>query len=170
VIHCHRTPGALAVLEHWQRICRWQVRFERLCIGGKAPDSIDVLDHAIVVLIACFSMRDWLLNAWAGDKSEVEDLFSASWELQVCRDIANGAKHLDLTRPSVDAHHEIGRSLNPYPRPDEPKVELVLHAGGKRAGLADFCHSCVAEIRRWLEARGLTTEDGYATDAGLGPR
>jgi hypothetical protein len=168
-IHWHRPPGSLAVVEHWRRLQRWEERFEKLCIAGKVPASIDVVDHAVVVLMNCFNMRDWLLNAWTGDRSEIDALFS-SWELQVCRDVANGIKHLDISRPSVDAHHEVVRVYNPWPRPGEPREELVLHADGRSSELAAFSRACVMQVRRWLEARDLTTDKEHNTVAGLGPR
>lgn len=110
------------------------------------------------------------MKAWPGEESEVYDLFNSSWELQVCRDIANGAKHLDLSRPpSVDAHYQIALSRSYWTETGAPRNEFVLQAGGKRAELSEFCRACVEQLRQWLVTRGLTSEDGHKF-AGFGPR
>jgi hypothetical protein len=136
----YRNPFSYPPDEHWHRIKRWYRRLLEI----ESDESPEFTDYAIVVLLLCFSMRDWLINSGV-EKPSVDGLFS-SIELQVCRDVANGTKHFRIDHPSVDRHHEIIRTYVPPLPNGTSRNKLVLHAGGKSYGLREFCAECVRQI------------------------
>ena len=140
----YRSPYEYSPLEHWHRIERWRDRLRAV----PDDDTTDFLDFSIVVLLHCFGMRDWLLRSGM-DEAQVSALFSST-ELKVCRDLANGTKHLDVSHPSVDSHHEIVRAYRPWRRPDESESELRVHAGGVSYSLRDLCWECVRQIGEFM--------------------
>ena len=142
----HRSPYEYPPEEHWKRIQRWRQRLREV----HSDDSADFLDHAVVVLLHCFSMRDWLINSGVDEKS-VRKLYESD-ALKVCRDVANGTKHLSITKPSVDKDHAIVRSYRPWRQPDESESELQLLAGGVSYTLRDFCGECVRQIGEFMAA------------------
>lgn len=130
--------------EQWETIKRWHGRLRAV----NSEESPEFADYAVVVLLHCFAMRDWLINSGV-DRRRVEELF-ASTELQVCRDVANGTKHLRITRPSVDEHQEILRIYVPPNTDGASQNKLVLHAGGRSYGVREFCGECVRQIGEFM--------------------
>jgi hypothetical protein len=131
-------------LEHWHRIERWRERLRAV----PDDDTADFLDFSIVVLLHCFAMRDWLLKSGVADP-QVRTLFDSA-ELKVCRDLANGTKHLSISQPSVDAHHQIRREHRLWRRPGESEGELKVFAGDVSYSLRDLCGECVRQIGAFI--------------------
>jgi hypothetical protein len=93
-------------------------------------DGDAVVDHALALLQNCFCMRDWLSRSLPSKETEIQDLFS-SRSLMLCRDLANGSKHLEINRPSVDARHSVHVSYVPAPLDgsSSSSYELILRCG-----------------------------------------
>lgn len=147
----HRIPAPFSYYphEHMARIDRW---YRRLC-AIPVQDSLDYVDHAIVVLLHCFGMRDWLRECGVS-QTDLDSLFGSE-ELKLCRDIANGTKHLNVNRPSVDPNHEVRRRYVPWRRLGEPETEVIVCAfDGQRFGsvlLHDLCKRCVEQIHAFVD-------------------
>jgi len=58
------------------------------------------VDDVQAFFINCFHLKDWLLNDPASGlaKADLKPLTRGSTSLQLCADLANGVKHLDLKR------------------------------------------------------------------------
>ena len=79
-------------------------------------------------------MRDWLKASRPDLESEVDLLFHNSNDLALARDVANGAKHMVLTRYSIDGAASVLREYDPrgirhvVPRPGGRNLDaLPLH-------------------------------------------
>ena len=74
---------------------------------------IDLEDFAFVFFQTCCHLREWLHKTSDIPKADVDELFTRTHELRLCRDICNGTKHLTLRNASVDAGFSIGREYDP---------------------------------------------------------
>jgi hypothetical protein len=81
-------------VEQWQRVLRWQQRLHAI-VSEHYDDGDAVVDHALALLQNCFSMRDWLSSSLPSKGTEIQNLFSSP-SLRLCRDLANGSKHLAI--------------------------------------------------------------------------
>ena len=142
-------------VEQWQRVLRWQRRLHTI-VSEHYDDADAVVDHALALLQNCFCMRDWLSRSLPSKETEIQNLFS-SRALSLCRDLANGSKHLAIDRPSVDARHSVHASYVPPPLDgsSSSSYELVLAAGGDMIPFLDLCATCVQELQRFLVAENL---------------
>jgi len=123
--------------------------------GGEGLD-----DFCFVLLQHCWAMRDWLVVSRTFPQADVERLF-ASDELKVCRDVANGMKHLRITRPSVDANFLVVREYVPAFLSEDGKEgsRPVVLAGGDKRDLIELCSSCFEQVRAFLLARAAAIPD-----------
>ncbi len=157
-ISCHeemamsfgRQHGSDPVVEQWGRIKRWQRRLHD-CVKGNG-DSDDVVDYALVLILNCFAMRDWLINSKAIPQVAVDSIFS-SFELKMCRDIAIGNKHYSVNSQSIDSDHRIHREYVPYSESHNFTYCVVF--GSEKYDFIELCDKCVGQIYRAITAHGL---------------
>lgn len=148
-----RNRGSNPVREQWERTLRWAARF--------AEPNADEVDFGLVLLQNCFALRDWLIASGRVPTNDVATLFSSP-ALQLCRDIANGSKHLELHSAGVDADHFLAREYVPGPvGGGEASARSVIVADWVVIDLRDLCARCLAEVRAFLEDRGLLAEPNY---------
>jgi hypothetical protein len=127
----------------YERMIRWHQRVIRAALTG----SSDLEDFALVFFQVCYHLRDWMIETGGATRLELDRLFAESMDLRVCRDICNGAKHLNITRPSVDAGFSIGREYAPY---EPTNVRLFVIAGAKH-DLLELAARCVDAWRVFAE-------------------
>ncbi|MEW6775171.1 MAG: hypothetical protein AB1405_02680 [Bdellovibrionota bacterium] len=154
-----RNQQTAAFLEQWERVLRWQGR-----VHGRSHASPDeFMDHLYALFQNCFAMRDWLENSEVIPGESLSEIFSA-FELRLCRDICNGTKHLEITRPSVDANFMTVREYAPPPisKLDEalssPEYKLVLIAADNKYDLVELADQCVDILRNALSTRNLLSQ------------
>lgn len=134
-------------LIQWGRILRWRVRVSTSVQVGDFFDSSDFL-HALFGAI--FSMRDWLIASRPALEHEVLRLYRESDSLRIVRDLANGAKHLDLASPSTASSASVFREWS-----DEGEVLTVPIAGqGSRPAFA-LADAAIGDLQAFLVAKGL---------------
>jgi hypothetical protein len=64
------------------------------------PNDLEGLfDFILTFFTVSYHLRDWLLRDAPSVQSDLDDLFTKSKWLRLTADIANIAKHFDLTRP-----------------------------------------------------------------------
>jgi hypothetical protein len=101
--------------EQWARLGRWFERFREIDCGTehRRPGEYYVDDvHAF--FMNCLHLKDWLTNDPSSGltKADLKPLTTRSTSLQLCADLANGVKHLDLKREYWVAHDtHVGRHL-----------------------------------------------------------
>src|SRR5205085_6378533 len=106
--------NTLQGLQGWQgqydTMLRWHGRIQNAANGIASSDEFDFL---LAFFGNCFSLRDWLLSAKVVEQAQIEELFRTHVQLRLCRDIANGFKHMNLRQPSVDAKFSIQNEYVP---------------------------------------------------------
>jgi hypothetical protein len=153
----------------WQgqlaRVARWHERVQGL---GSRDDlmisPITAFDYLYAFFQNCYHLRDWLKNSGALSESDLQRFMTDNMAMAVCRDIANGTKHLKITSPTMDANPAFGREYHPprWPgkRPGTSESYFVLiedPANGtvSRFDLQDLAGRCLAEWEVLLRAKGL---------------
>ena len=152
VLNCEPMDAWEPILEQWQRIHRWH---GRLLLAMEALPSTDarqqaeVDDMAMAFFMHCYHLKDWLIEALLVNKAKIRKEFvHLHPAIQVCRDLANGAKHLSLRQPSLGETHS--------PRPTllweagYPHVKLAQHAWT----LADLAQECLSLWQGYLKGLG----------------
>ncbi|QOD05658.1 hypothetical protein [Pseudarthrobacter sp. BIM B-2242] len=83
----------------WRRVKKGLQEVETV-YAGRDGGSEEALDAVCLFFQAAHHLKDWLGNDPESGvtKSDVDDLIDGSPMLQLCADLANGSKHLALTR------------------------------------------------------------------------
>jgi hypothetical protein len=154
--------GELALWEQqWKRVGRWFERFRETAKGRDHKRESDAYqDEAYAFFLTCFHLKDWLKNddASSAAASDVEDFISESPSLRLCADLANGSKHLRLTRPRVDPEAKVGRRQyfltlgSGVPR---IAAKYEVEAAGKKHDAFELASECMREWEAYLKAKGL---------------
>jgi hypothetical protein len=66
-------------------------------------------DMAYAFFVACYHLRDWLLQDPRVVKDELDKFIADDQSLSLCRDICNGSKHAVLTRARSTDDARLGR-------------------------------------------------------------
>jgi len=89
-------------LEQFNRVKRWYERFA-IIDGGRQHDqpSDNYQDEVYAFFVNCFHLKDWIKNdeSVEVEAKEIEEFVKNNKELNLCRDICHGIKHLKLTTP-----------------------------------------------------------------------
>jgi hypothetical protein len=118
-----------------------------------------MMDLFYAVFQNCFAMRDSLINSGV-DENVVSDLFQSE-PLRLCRDIANGTKHCEITRASVDSAFVTLREYDPLLRSvGSNRTEVFrLLAAGRKYDLFGLALNCMCEIQGFLIREQLIFEE-----------
>lgn len=144
---------------HYALVARWHARVHAAANG---EPSVDELDFLLTFFLYCFHLRDWLERSSVATRDELVALFKASPELRLCRDIANGFKHMTLSEPSVDAGFSIVNEYVPRNWPGAyryPNGRWTICADNKKElhqfGLVELADRCFAIWSEFLSSKGL---------------
>ncbi len=136
----------------YERLQRWRARFLKA-----GPDDVELLfDLALVFFTSSYHLRDWLERDDPSIQPALDDLFSTSAPMRLSADIANIAKHLDLTRPP-----RVGRQLS-FAREYVPghqgwfgrDARLVVLTGGEKIDVLDLTAKCETAWTAFLQEHG----------------
>jgi hypothetical protein len=148
--------------EQWKRVGRWFERFSNTARGRDHDRESDAYqDEAYAFFLNSFHLKDWLKNDPASSvaASDVEAFISRSPSLRLCADLANGSKHLTLTRPRVDAKTRVGRRdfslVLGGGRLPRIAAKYEVEAAGKKRDAFKLATECMHEWTSYLEAKGL---------------
>ncbi|MGL4577154.1 MAG: hypothetical protein ACRCV9_20375 [Burkholderiaceae bacterium] len=155
--------NTLQRLEGWRdqyhAVLRWHERVRQAANGTTSPDELDFL---LAFFTNCFSLRDWLLASKAVEQASIEEFFRSNVQMRLCRDIANGFKHMELRQPSVDATFSLQNEYVPKNWPGRyayPNGKWVICADDEtdwyQFGLVELADQCVEIWRDFLVQRGL---------------
>lgn len=112
--------------EQLDRIKRWYKRFEEINIGREHTRESDFYNDIVYAFFQnCWMLRDWMVNSKALDKKLIDDFFHSDKDMMICRDLANGSKHLVINKPSIDPNISINRREYSVSLGGEiPKIEV----------------------------------------------
>ena len=132
------------------RVWRWHERLVRSCADPTSSPE-ERVDFLLAFCQSCYALRDWLKNDAAVPKDELDVLMQDNECLRICRDIANGSKHLKVDRPSVDPNFSIGREYCGAERPEQ----WFIIAGDNLLDTVDLARKCVNAWQNFLTDHGL---------------
>lgn len=84
----------LVQMKRPRRLCEFIASDERF----KSLDFHLQVDIILSFFIHCYHMADWLKGSGVSS-AKIYNYIQNTYELQVCRDLTNGTKHLDLCNP-----------------------------------------------------------------------
>jgi hypothetical protein len=134
----------------YERMLRWYDR-SRLAHAENRGD--DEMDFVLVFFQQSLAFRDWIHEALPSVRTDLEELFRNNLELRICRDIANGFKHMKIgKKASVDRAFSIVFEYMPR---DGREGDMVVLAGGHSFKLYELANSCVSIWQGFINYNGL---------------
>jgi hypothetical protein len=131
----------------------------RAVYTGRPGGTPAAVDSAQSFFEAMHHLKDWLGNdPSSGVTRAVEDsLINASPVLQLCADLANGSKHLSLTRSRTgDASTTIGRNdVTVFVGTGTSAHRFYVQSAGTEHDVLQLAEAAVAEWTRFLSGKGL---------------
>lgn len=146
-LSAHKTGGWEAQLD---RVWRWHERLAESCADPTSSPE-ERVDFLLAFFQNCYALRDWLKNDAAVSNNELDVVMQDNQCLRVCRDIANGSKHLKIDRPSVDPGFSIGRE---YCGDRTPERWFVI-VGNDFVDALALSNECLDAWRTFLRGHGL---------------
>lgn len=154
------------IKEQFERIKRWHERFKEIHSGREHTRESDYYQDVVYAFFQnCWSLKDWIINSGALSKEkieEVEKFFHSNMDMKICRDIANGSKHLLIKEPSIDPNISIARREYSLSLGGTPKIEVVywIEAKDKEGRLItlnafDLASTLVATSEGFLKKHNL---------------
>ena len=156
--------------EQYDRVRRWQAR-----IGDATVFDDRHLDEVNAFFISCHHLKDWLKNDRTLDRvirDAAESLVNSDDWLKLCADVANGAKHLVISRTiRVAPGLRVGMMewttlIDPanaeWEALREPQVQLVPVIHTEWQAVVPALHAADECVRVWetfLRERGLLNGD-----------
>jgi hypothetical protein len=132
----------------------WQSQFERAERWYERVTSAtaehDQLDFLLAFLENSFSLRDWLIDTDAVNKTEIDSLFSEHVELRINRDLANSLKHHSIDRPSQGQPPSIAVEYAPERPTFRTDCRLVILSEGKKYEALALAAQCLEIWRGFL--------------------
>jgi len=92
-------------LSQFWRMKRWSERAKK-ALSQNVLQEEDI-DDIYSFFISAFSLRDWLRKSEGIHINDLDAQLSANKYWGLCRDVANGLKHFDLTHSSLDPNFVI---------------------------------------------------------------
>lgn len=149
-----RSPGWRG---QYDRMLRWRGRLHR----GSGGDVEELFDYVFAFFAACYHLRDWLERDIPPTKPGLERLFATSSPLRLAADIANIAKHFDLTRPPRAGRQlSLAREYDPTRAWFGPESRLVVLSDGTKTDVLQLVADCETAWRAFLENHGLIQAAG----------
>jgi hypothetical protein len=145
--------------EQHDRMKRWRAR-----LGERTGVEDRRVDDFYAFFSTCFHLKDWLKQDNSLPESvraDVETHVNATFWLKLCADLANGSKHLELSRPRVDPKARVG-TQGPAVQPGafqanafQTKPIVTVNADGKAWAALTVANNCVAAWEGFLQDKGL---------------
>jgi len=98
------------------RVDRWRFRVIAALRDARQGQDVnyDFVDFFLAFHINAHSLRDWFIETPAVERDVLDNLLGSYEIWPVCRDIANRARHLELTRNPRDRDWSLLRSYDPF--------------------------------------------------------
>jgi hypothetical protein len=128
------------------RVQRWRRRSSAAV--GADEEPFDVL---LALFANILQMRDWIAASKPELASDAAALFHDSDNLGLARDVANGSKHMIVSRPSVDGAATVAHE---YAGAGQIRHVIPRSGGRNVEGLA-LADVCISEIEGFMRRNGL---------------
>lgn len=100
----------------WERVRRYferSILIKMTMFSGREGFTKFEIDDLITFFMHAYHLRDWIKSCRSDQQKRLKILFQ-NFEMQCCRDIANGFKHKNLTNASVDADFNFYREFDHF--------------------------------------------------------
>jgi len=155
--------GSSVYLNQYARVKRWYNRLEQINNGKQHIHPSDYYqDEVLAFFMNCYHLKDWLKNdsSFNKDNEAIEAFVRNSNNLSICGDLANGAKHLLITRPKLDSETSIGsRAFSLNIGGDElPKISIRYQVISEENACDAFelATKCLQEWEGFILGQGKT--------------
>jgi hypothetical protein len=152
-----RTGGNSAYLDQLGRVRRW---LKRLDVAVNEAD--EYRDRYYAFFQACWNLKDWTLKDPNVDPAKRKQIsaavHAAGSRLLICRDIANGSKHLALTDPSCGTgagEHHLNYTIFAGQNRDSEVECLVDDGQGNQVPAKQLARDCLQQWEQVLGNAGL---------------
>lgn len=141
----------------WQRVHR-RLEGVRAVYGG-APGGTDVaIDTVLSFFEAIHHLKDWIGNDPRSGitSADGDSLINRSLMLRLCADLANGSKHLSLTRSRTgDTSTDIARNdVTVFVGTKTAAHRFYVQSNNKEYDIVDIAEAAVGEWTRFLISKG----------------
>lgn len=124
------------------------------------------VDIILSFFMHCYHLGDWLKSSGV-DEVRVNNFIHSTYEMQVCRNLTNSTKHLELKNPSPPQVFDykaaglpspIARTYDPLAKMwGEKETEyLVILVDGKETDCYEFMTKCMQQWKQFLNNEGLS--------------
>jgi len=150
----------IARLERMYNFITSDTRFKDLDMSLRVDIILSFFMH-------CYHLGDWL-KASGLDETKVNNFIHNTYELQVCRNLTNSTKHLDLDRkpsPPKLFDYKAAGLPSPIARTYDPLAEilgeaeteyLVILVDGQEINCYDFMTRCMQKWKELLDNEELS--------------
>jgi hypothetical protein len=142
----------------WMRV-QDRLKQVRAVYDGSGGSTDDALDATLSFFEAVHHLKDWLGNDPASglSKHDGDALIDKSPTLQLCADLANGSKHLLLTKTRTgDLSTTITRNdVNIFVGTGTVAHRFYVQSAGLEHDVLQIAETAVGEWARFLTSRGL---------------
>lgn len=129
----------------WLRVKRWQKRLLSIK-SNPEMEWEDKWDFIFAFFQNCYHLKDWISYQHQKNPTILKSLneLMNNEEMKICRDICNGTKHLDISRPSLDENFYMCREYNYFDNDED----YVVHSSNKkdkvlRYEIIDLSYRCL---------------------------
>lgn len=138
----------------FERIERWLTRLRR--VRDNKKNIHDQIDFLWAFFLNCYHLRDYLKLTSDIPESSLNQLFEQHLTMRIVRDLANGFKHLLLTRVPEDPRFSVGLEYNYFEcELGGESICWDVDVNGQKFDLFDLAEEAVRIWRDFLEENSL---------------
>jgi hypothetical protein len=151
--------------EQFERVKRWLGKVENIFKEkqlslGKLLNDKENIDFIYAFFQNCYHLRDWIVTSKIINETIVDNFIQSNIDMQICRDICNGSKHLIITKPSVsyDIHKTLHSSIfSSSINNQKPEIELYyfITFNGVALNSLEVARNCVRLWERFLKMNSI---------------
>jgi len=149
------------VKEQFKRVQRWYELLKNIHTNMEYDQNSDYYQDVIYAFFQnCWHLKDWIINSKAIDPKTVYSFIDLNNDLKICRDLANGSKHLLITKPSVNSNMKINKHEYKISIAGNLKREMTYRIDGlPGVDIFTIATSCYYQWREFLISQGVSEEE-----------
>lgn len=138
----------------WGRVINWhqKIKLEKKKHNDSHGLSGVDMDVVYAFFQNCYHLRDWILNSNPKLQHKIEEYFKNHIEMQICQDICNGLKHMDISRPKIDPDFSFYREYDHFAaETQENPIKYNIIAGGYKYDIFELIDKLVALWEEFID-------------------
>lgn len=145
-------------LEQWNRVQRYHEKVKSFSRGGSKQNDEEMLDVIISFFLHAYHLKDWVKSSTEDLDEELKHLFSKanSNAMFICRNLAQGIKHLSLDDPELDEKTTIAhQNVTVYVGTGMSRYSWDVSLDGKKIDVCCLANECLGEWTEFLRKYNL---------------